>query len=233
MSTTRIQRRTPKAKSARLLPRKRPMQARSSFTVDAILEAAARIIRREKLHRLTTNAVAATAGVSVGSLYQYFPSKEALVQTLVERHYLELCHSFAVDHAAAHADLESEVERLVHATLRVHAQDPALHRELAHATALLDESTATAPARAALQTVLALLERHAAALRVADRELAAVIICQLVEAATHGLIVDRLLDRAPDVIERELTTMILGYLTGATELKQGDPADRTAALRQS
>src|SRR6185437_15341352 len=72
------------------VPRKLPRQDRSRATVDAILEAAARVLVKEGFERTTTNRVAEAAGVSVGSLYQYFPSKEALVAALVDRHNEEM-----------------------------------------------------------------------------------------------------------------------------------------------
>ena len=60
-------------------PRKAPQQRRSSRLVADILEAAVRVLVREGAHRFTTARVAATAGISVGSLYQYFPNKEAIL----------------------------------------------------------------------------------------------------------------------------------------------------------
>lgn len=60
-------------------PRKKPQQARSTELVAAILEAAIRVLEREGARRFTTIRVAAAAGVSVGSLYQYFPNKEAIL----------------------------------------------------------------------------------------------------------------------------------------------------------
>ncbi len=70
---------------ARPTPRKVPKQARSLATVSAIVEAAARILEEEGHAGFSTNAVAERAGVSVGSLYQYFPSKAALIGALVLR----------------------------------------------------------------------------------------------------------------------------------------------------
>ena len=64
-------------------PRKTASQKRSRFTVEALLDATARILMKEGFDRASTNEIAATAGVSVGSLYQYFPSKEALVAVLI------------------------------------------------------------------------------------------------------------------------------------------------------
>lgn len=66
-------------------PRKTPRQGRSVETVQAIIEAAARILDQDGLAEFTTNAVAERAGVSIGSLYQYFPGKEALIGALIVR----------------------------------------------------------------------------------------------------------------------------------------------------
>ncbi len=67
-----------------LEPRKRPHQQRSAATVDAILEAAARILERKGLDALTTNVVAELAGISIGSLYQYVPGKAVILAELMD-----------------------------------------------------------------------------------------------------------------------------------------------------
>jgi len=69
----------------RLEPRKLPAQSRSNATVNAVLEAAARILERHGFEGYTTNAVAERAGVSIGSFYQYFPNKDAVTVALMER----------------------------------------------------------------------------------------------------------------------------------------------------
>src|SRR5215471_19293099 len=74
------------ARRTRTAPRKKPRQERSHATVDAILDATARVLCTIGYDRASTNRIALAAGVSVGSLYQYFPSKEALVAALIERH---------------------------------------------------------------------------------------------------------------------------------------------------
>jgi AcrR family transcriptional regulator len=66
-------------------PRKSPKQARSLETVNVIVEAAARILESKGPDGFSTNAVAERAGVSIGSLYQYFPRKEALIGALIAR----------------------------------------------------------------------------------------------------------------------------------------------------
>jgi AcrR family transcriptional regulator len=74
-----------KAQDRTLKPRKSPAQKRSAETVEAILEAAARILEKAGFAGYNTNAVAERAGVSIGSLYQYFPGKDALTVALIER----------------------------------------------------------------------------------------------------------------------------------------------------
>ena len=75
-------------KSKSIAPRRRPSQARSQSKVAWLLEAAARVFRAEG-YGATTNRIAKAAGVSVGTLYEYFPNKEALLLALAERHVLE------------------------------------------------------------------------------------------------------------------------------------------------
>ena len=77
----------------RLNPRKKPIQSRSGVTVDAICEATIQVLLSHGLTRLTTTRVAERAGVSVGTLYQYFPNKEALLFAILQRHFEEVAES--------------------------------------------------------------------------------------------------------------------------------------------
>jgi AcrR family transcriptional regulator len=112
-------------------PRKAPTQQRARDTIDCILEATARVLIAEGFEGASTNRVAAVAGVSVGSLYQYFPSKEALVAALVERHVDEMTRELAVEiNRVIALPLAEAVGRMVELMLRAHAVNPALHRVL-------------------------------------------------------------------------------------------------------
>ena len=71
---------------SKINPRKQPVQARSADTVDAILDATLQVLTRVGKERLTTTRVAVRAGVSVGTLYQYFPNKISLLQACLRRH---------------------------------------------------------------------------------------------------------------------------------------------------
>jgi AcrR family transcriptional regulator len=108
--------------------RRAPAQARSKATVEAILEAAARIIRREGEDALTTNRIAEVAGVSVGSLYGYFPDKAAIQLALARR---MLARGDAAVVAALEAPGElSPARAMVRTLLGLHATDKALRRSV-------------------------------------------------------------------------------------------------------
>lgn len=99
-------------------PRKQPVQDRSRQTVERILQAAARIFDEEGYRRTTTNRVAEAAGVSIGSLYQYFPNKDALLVALAERHVEEATDAFA-EHLAELDRDEPPLEAVVRSLLEL------------------------------------------------------------------------------------------------------------------
>ena len=78
--------------AAPLNPRKSPVQARSAVTIEALHVAVIQVLTREGLSRCTTTRIAERAGVSIGTLYQYFPSKEAIAVALLELHIADTDH---------------------------------------------------------------------------------------------------------------------------------------------
>jgi len=112
-------------------PRKRPRQPRAEATVAAVVEAAARILEAEGLGGFNTNAVAAKAGVSIGSLYQYFPGKDAIMAALIQREAAAFDAALAQAIAAAR-DLgtSSAVALLARVTVAHQAGRPRLARLL-------------------------------------------------------------------------------------------------------
>ncbi|NGO65926.1 TetR/AcrR family transcriptional regulator [Rhizobium daejeonense] len=124
--------------------RKYPRQARSAVMVETILEAAARVLETGGLEAFNTNAVAEKAGVSIGSLYQYFPAKEALLATLIRRKRMVLVEAISDVKAQAGAlDLRSLIDGFIRAGLFQQLQRPRLARSLEYAEAMLpiDEET--------------------------------------------------------------------------------------------
>src|SRR5215470_18256165 len=112
-------------------PRKHASQERSRATVDALIEATARLLVREGFEKASTNRIAEEAGVSIGSLYQYYPSKEALVAAVIDRHNQQRMHVVrdALAEVAAQP-VERAVRRLVAIAIEAHRIDPKLHRVL-------------------------------------------------------------------------------------------------------
>ena len=141
-----------------LKPRKMPGQARSQETVGVILEASARILESAGLRGFNTNAIAAKAGVSVGSLYQYFPNKDAIVLALIGS-YEEGLHNavFEAIQAGRGQELKRRLRLLVRALVRVHYHRPRLNRVLEAEEERLGSRADDAAFHA---TVLQLLQDH-------------------------------------------------------------------------
>ena len=112
------------ASARRVRPRKAPSQPRSAHTVEAILEGAAHILEQHGLDGYTTNAIAARAGVSIGSLYQYFPTKDAVTVALIERERTELVRD-ALQALAQH-DRCMALRQLIEVAVRHQLRRPAL-----------------------------------------------------------------------------------------------------------
>ena len=106
--------------------RKQPAQRRSANTVEAILEAAARILETEGLAACSTNAVAQRAGVSIGSLYQYFPNRDALTVALIERETTQLLGDLQL--ASQYDKGVDRIAALVKAAVAHQLRRPALAR---------------------------------------------------------------------------------------------------------
>lgn len=103
--------------------RKAPTQARAGMTVAAIIEAATQILQRDGEERLTTNRIAERAGVSIGSLYQYFADKEAIIEAIAERERDQIIAS--VLHALSQkeaSDTESRVRDVIRTIISAFAR---------------------------------------------------------------------------------------------------------------
>jgi AcrR family transcriptional regulator len=111
--------------------RRRPKQRRARQTVDAVLDSVVRILKREGVDAVTTNRIAEVAGVSIGSVYQYFPDKRAIFVALHQRHVDQIdriVESTLVDHAAS--SLDDFVRAMIEAMVEAHTADPEIHELL-------------------------------------------------------------------------------------------------------
>jgi AcrR family transcriptional regulator len=166
--------------------RRTPHQQRALQTVQAVLDAVTRILKREGPSAVTTNRIAEVAGVSIGSVYQYFPDKAAIFAALHERHIAEVAGIVEGALAAnAAAPLEELVRAMVDATLEAHAKDAelqaALWNEVPHRAE--GASEVEARVRAAWHGAIApkLGARH-------DADRVVYFLVHLVQALAHAIV---------------------------------------------
>ena len=190
-------------------PRKTPSQPRARATVDAIVLAAAHILKTEGAERLTTNRIAELAGVSIGSLYQYFPNKHAIVAVLRERHsgWIE---SSVRQLAASPPEppLRSLVRPAIDAMIAVHRVDPELHRHLASGDRALGPES-EGEYRAMLRGFLA---ENAPRLRPLDPDTVSYIAVRALEAVIHGTALDAPERLADPAFAEEVTELLVRYI---------------------
>jgi AcrR family transcriptional regulator len=203
------------AAQVRTNPRKKPRQERAVATIDALLTATARILVRDGFDRASTNRIAEEAGVSVGSLYQYFPGKEALVAALIERHIDEMTSLFATAFERfAKLPLREATKALVALHLRAHAIDPKLHQVLSEQVPRIDKLDRVRDLeRNVVSLVRAYLAAHKSEIKVRDLDMAAFVVVQAVEGITHAaLLHDTSLD--DHKLINELSALVFRYLEG-------------------
>ena len=127
------------ARPAHLNPRKIPRQARATMTLDAIFEATIQVLVTDGPHRLTTTRVAQRAGVSVGTMYQYFPHKQALFYSLNERYLGELAGKVEAACRAQHgAAIGQMVEALITTYWNAKTERPEVTRALYRSVVEID-----------------------------------------------------------------------------------------------
>jgi AcrR family transcriptional regulator len=197
-------------------PRKHPTQARAKATVDAIVTAAAQILIAHGYERTTTARVARRAGVSVGSLYQYFPNKEALVAALIERHANELvCTIHDILQRHSHATLAACVRAAIDATITAHRIDPRLHKILHEQVPRVGQLARAMRANEDItQDIERSLRAHADELHPAhDPAVAAIVIVTVLDAIAHKAVLERSTPLAGKTAADEAYVLVMSYLT--------------------
>lgn len=198
-------------------PRKPASQARSRATVDALIEATARILVRDGFDKASTNRIAEEAGVSIGSLYQYYPGKDALVAAVIDRHsqaQMRVVRAALAEVVAL--PVEEAVRRLVAVAIDAHRVDPRLHRVLAEQIPRVGRLEKAETFRREIYTLFrTYLEDRQGELRVVDLGLAAFICVTSIEALTHTAVLHQPEFVSDDAVGRlvdEATRLVVGYL---------------------
>jgi len=204
----------PKAQESPTKPRKSPKQERSKATVEAILEAAAQLLVELRYARMTTAKVAARAGVSVGSLYQYFPTKDALVGALVARKFARI--EPLMREIIARTDgqpLEDRVRTIIAATIRDKAENPALNMALAEQMPHVDGIDYKAEmSAAAVAMIRGVLEQHREEIAVDDLDLAAFMVVHAVEGVIGAALLSSPVAIEDPRLADGLVVMAMAYL---------------------
>ncbi len=205
------------ALQARFAPRKQPVQKRSRMTVDTLLEATAQVLVSSGYERASTDAIAARAGVSIGTLYQYFPNKASLVAALIRQHVDEVL--YLVETALAEHEgspLDTTLRALVRAGIEAHRLNPPLHKVLFEQVPT-EQILGQAPdVSSRLQAMIeAVLRRKLPGISRTRTRTVALVLETSIEALTHRAVVE-----APDwlrsgALEKEAVALLKPYLLQA------------------
>lgn len=196
--------------------KKQPLQDRSRFMVKAIKEAATHILADQGLENFTTNAVAERAGVSIGSLYQYFGSKDVLLAEIKRDHFQELRDLFnRASRNLKTGQLEELVDAFIDASVQGHLLNPELHRALSddriHLPITENDDSDTSIGLKVEQA----LEEYRQQLRPGlDIQIATRLIYSVVEKTIHDAVLNEPNRLHQEQLVSELKLMILTYLKG-------------------
>ncbi|MFJ3778215.1 TetR/AcrR family transcriptional regulator [Streptomyces sp. NPDC090075] len=197
-----------------LQPRRRPRQVRAELTRERILTAAAHVFAEYGYAAGTTNRIAEQARISIGSLYQYFPNKDAILAELMVRHIDRGTWTQADRLDLSPGSLETTVRALVHDAIDNHRDDPQLLRIMIEEARLSQDllDTIERHGRQRVAQVRDLLARHPD-VHVGDLGVAAELIVFTVETNTHKLMADPRTIPV-ETFENELVDMVTRYLRG-------------------
>jgi len=204
------------ARRVRTTPRKNPKQDRSRATVDAILEATARVLAEVGYERASTNRIARVAGVSIGSLYQYFPGKEALVAALVERHVDRV--TTLLDHAFDRIEElppRHAARALVTAVLSVQVIDADLHRLLVEQIPRVGRlQRVTHIERRFVERTRGYLQSHRRESTIRNPDVAAQLIIYALHGILFGLARADPAQLGDNAVSDEMVALVTRYIAG-------------------
>lgn len=199
-----------------LLPRKSPRQARSKALVMAILDATAQVLVERGYAGSSTNLIASRAGVSIGSVYQYFPNKDSLIAALRERHATDLYDTLdAVLTRRNPQSLEEKLSAIVHGWMLAHQLEPDLHRVVEQEFPFFERAHQDQIPiyRTIVERVRQLLEDHREQLLPDNLDLATWMVLQTIESLIHAATTTTPLPvHQPAAIEQQIVEMLTRYL---------------------
>lgn len=199
--------------AARTSVRRRPKQLRARHTVEAVLDAVIRLLKRQGSKAITTNRIAEVAGVSIGSLYQYFPDKRAIFSALHQRHIDQidrLVQTTLVEHASS--SLEQLIRAMVHAMVEAHTPDSELYELLMTEVPHRADGTQDFSVRLHGAFLLAISSRARELKKGRDLNKVVFVVTHMVEALSHGAALRRPAGISLKDAKEEAVRAILAYL---------------------
>jgi AcrR family transcriptional regulator len=191
--------------------RKPPRQQRSRATVDTIIDAAIRVLESRGWADFTTNEVAAVAGVSVGSLYQYFADKFALAETIRQRHLGSVLDALSISGEWNESGtLDERVVCLIDGVIAVHSINHALHRVLLDEVPLAARSNYADFEREYQRRYRVVIESSSKTRDPARDDVAGRVLAAAVEGVVHAAARSGELDSP--VLKVELIALVCAYL---------------------
>jgi AcrR family transcriptional regulator len=205
-------------------PRKRPRQARSQATVNAILEATVQILDREGLEAATTTRIAEVAGVSIGSLYQYFSHRDAILNALQDREFDRALRF--MQEVLADGNLErtprDTVTAVVRGLARLYETAPGLHRVLAiEGLRVARADRVHGFDLRVVDIIRHFLQATSAPIRRSNLDAAAFVAFQSVRATMLASLLERPAGLDAVTIEDELVDLVLRYLVDSKARRAG------------
>ena len=202
---------------ALLEPRKTPVQARSAASVSAILEATIQVLLSVGKERLTTTRVAARAGVSVGTLYQYFPNKSALLQAVVKRHFSEITNAIeAVCEQQRGKSLPEMATALVTAFLEAKMKDVSTSVALYSVSGDVDAARIVRQTGSRIGKAIAEMLETAREQLTEDPQLVATMLQGTMAGVSRRLLESRSPEKGVDAVRRELIVLACAYLNACS-----------------
>jgi AcrR family transcriptional regulator len=197
--------------------RKTPVQARSTATVEAIFEATIQVLLREGADRLTTTRVADRAGVSVGTLYQYYPNKQSLLFAVLERHLVQVMET--IEHTCEthrHEPLEVMVRAVVHAYVDAKLNRAEASVALYSVASELGGQSLIAPLTKRARVAMASMLRTAPGVRFSQVEFIVFMLFSSMAGATRAVLEAGAPKKMVEDLRRHLVLLGEGYLNSAT-----------------
>ena len=205
-----------------LEPRKSPVQARSAASVDAILEATIQILLQVGKERLTTTKVALRAGVSVGTLYQYFPNKSALLKAALKRHMDEITEAVElVCHQQKGNSLEQMAAALMTAFLKAKMREAKTSVALYAVSSDLDGAKIVQEMGIKCNRAVVGMLKTAKEQLTTDPQLIASMLQSLMVGVSRRLLESTAPEKLFDILLPEMIFLACAYLNGRSAHLQG------------